>query len=166
MYAYVASKMISKLALLLFCGVCSSTIISRLPMECKVSAKERVTCGPNEIGASACKAKGCCFSNALSGVKWCFKPKVVQCSVAPVQRTECEHNIRCERSCLEKGCCFNATTDGIQCHRPEVSSFCSVAPSRRVACGYPGISVTKCNRRGCCFDSRSREAVWCFRPRF
>lgn len=36
---------------------------------------ERKNCGYPGISAAECRKAGCCFSNSVAGVPWCFAPK-------------------------------------------------------------------------------------------
>ena len=45
-------------------------------LTCKMDPKERKDCGYYGIKGPECKGKGCCWSEKVEGVPWCFYNKV------------------------------------------------------------------------------------------
>ncbi|XP_039600886.1 trefoil factor 3-like [Polypterus senegalus] len=88
--------------------------------QCEVTPAERVECGYPGITPDVCTGRGCCFSSAIVGVKWCFRPKVSEvCEVQPQLRKECGYPGITVTECNNRGCCFDSRTSNvIWCFKP------------------------------------------------
>ncbi|XP_028657125.2 putative gastrointestinal growth factor xP4 [Erpetoichthys calabaricus] len=93
--------------------------------QCEVKPDERVECGYPGITPDVCTGRGCCFSSAIVGVKWCFRPKVSSvCEVLPSLREDCGFPGITISQCNSRGCCFDSRTSNvIWCFKPDSKDF-------------------------------------------
>uniref|UniRef100_A0A8C4RR67 P-type domain-containing protein n=1 Tax=Erpetoichthys calabaricus TaxID=27687 RepID=A0A8C4RR67_ERPCA len=94
-------------------------------LQCEVKPDERVECGYPGITPDVCTGRGCCFSSAIVGVKWCFRPKVSSvCEVLPSLREDCGFPGITISQCNSRGCCFDSRTSNvIWCFKPDSKDF-------------------------------------------
>uniref|UniRef100_A0A8C0C1E7 P-type domain-containing protein n=1 Tax=Buteo japonicus TaxID=224669 RepID=A0A8C0C1E7_9AVES len=94
-------------------------LLPKLECQCKMAPSERKNCGYPGISPAECRKAGCCFSDSVAGVPWCFAPKAKKgniskvCPNNPQARTNCGFPGISAATCERKGCCFRAQPAGV-----------------------------------------------------
>uniref|UniRef100_A0A663EFM8 Trefoil factor 2 n=1 Tax=Aquila chrysaetos chrysaetos TaxID=223781 RepID=A0A663EFM8_AQUCH len=101
--------------------LCLSSVLTFIlsSCQCKMAPRERKNCGYPGISAEECKKAGCCFSDSVAGVPWCFAPKAKKGNISKVCPNNPHARVNCgfpgisATDCKRKGCCFMAQPAGV-----------------------------------------------------
>ncbi|KAM9627819.1 uncharacterized protein ACIBXB_017509 [Morphnus guianensis] len=139
-------KVICALSVILIVSLSTFAEGKKLPTscQCKMAPRERKNCGYPGISPEECKKAGCCFSNSVAGVPWCFAPKAKKGNIS-ARNTDLPSDSLLPLFLLYA-----------------VKKVCPNNPHARVNCGFPGISAKDCERKGCCFRAQPAGVPWCF----
>ncbi|XP_078348215.1 uncharacterized protein LOC144633253 [Oculina patagonica] len=148
--------------------------LATLTEDCtKVENSSKEDCRYHNIGADACKAKGCCFNNYVpEGAPHCYKPYSECLAINESKRIDCGFEGMTQIQCKEKQCCYqdNVPSGVPYCYYSKnqldlpMAACGSGEPSARVDCGSGNKDT--CNAKGCCYDNADYgyPTKHCFSP--